>query len=199
MFMFLPIMFLAMLVMRVTSVLMPPPLWAWEASSPRTTFLIFDLRESFHSVPFWSPSLSHPDCSAFAHLPCSITVGIAPCSCRLLFLRSIFCSTLFAVAEDLIWCSAQRPHPCEPGVRVRMWWREERKTEVRGTSAPPPSTIIQWGSGESPHTGGLVWQPRLKIVRWRGRTLQRESRCDTGGFFKLAAPSASRWANPDFA
>ena len=29
--------------------------------------------------------------------------------------------------------------------------------------------------------------------------LQQESRCDTVGFFKLAATSAPRWADPDYA
>ena len=35
--------------------------------------------------------------------------------CQLLFLSSIFCCTLSAVAEDLMWVSAQLPHPFKPG------------------------------------------------------------------------------------
>ena len=46
--------------MRVTSVLMPPPLWAWEASSPRTTFLIFGLREVFSFSAFLKSLIVSP-------------------------------------------------------------------------------------------------------------------------------------------
>ena len=56
------------------------------------------------------------------------------------------------MAEDLIWCSAQLPHPYEPGVRVR-----ERKTEIRGTGAPPSCTIIQGASGVCPWRGSQGW------------------------------------------
>ena len=51
------------------------------------------------------------------------------------------------MAEDLIWFSAQLLHSYVPGICVRMWWQEERKTEVRGTSASPSPAITQGAFG----------------------------------------------------
>ena len=110
----------------------------------------------------------------------------ALCVCQLLSLSEGFSEpSFFVMAEDLIWCSAQLPHPCEPGVRVRMWWQEERKTEVKGDQRPP--SLYD-------HTGGFrrkppAWQSRMVVVLRQRRASQQEPRCHTVGFFMLAAPS----------
>ena len=69
----------------------------------------------------------------------------------------MFCSTLVAMAEDLIWFSTQLLHSYVPGICVRMWWQEERKTEVRGTSASPSPAITQGAFGASPKWGSHCW------------------------------------------
>ena len=68
--------------------------------------------------------------------------------CQSHFLRSIFCSTLFAMAQDLICFSAQLPH--------RMCLAL-RKTEARRTSAPPLPAITQGASGASLRRGSQGW------------------------------------------
>ena len=41
-----------------------------------------------------------------------------------------------AMAEDLIWCSAQHPHPFMPDIQVQMWWQEDRGPGVRRPAFP---------------------------------------------------------------
>ena len=70
------------------------------------------------------------------------------------------------MAEDFIWCSARLPHPHELGVRVRFWWQEERKTEVRRTGVPSSSTVTK-GADVSPGVAvkfGGPLQVRMNIA-----------------------------------
>ena len=54
-----------------------------------------------------------------------------------------------AMSDELIWVSAQLPHPFEPDTRVQMWWQEDRDPGVRGAGVPPPPTVTPVASGAS--------------------------------------------------
>ena len=101
------------------------------------------------------------------------------------FLQHFFC----AMAEDLIWCSAQLPHPFKLDIRVQMWWQEEREAGVEGTAPlpPPPRHSHKGASGVSAGCGSQSWGSSSD----EGRTLQQESCCDTAGIFKFATSSSS--------
>ena len=49
------------------------------------------------------------------------------------------------MAEDLIWCSAQLPHPYEVGVRVRMWWHPPPQRSYKGPPAKAPCVAVKDG------------------------------------------------------
>ena len=61
--------------------------------------------------------------------------------CQLLFLSSIFCCTLSAVAEDLMWVSAQLPHPFKPDIMGPNVVAGKQGPRRNGDQRPPPSLL----------------------------------------------------------
>ena len=72
------------------------------------------------------------------------------------------------MAAELVWCSAQFPHPHVNGIFVRMWWQEARITEVRETSDPlsQPSRKGLPAQGRRIHCLGAPLENTFK-TNWR--------------------------------
>ena len=72
-------------------------------------------------------------------------------------LRSNFCSTIFVMAEEHIWISAQILHPFKLGTYFQASWPETRQPGVAGAGASSPLALTQGASGASPRRGSHGW------------------------------------------